>query len=140
MLSSQLGVGSLGNFSLGRIGSLSGFVSRPITPDGRTFLSSCCGDHIAYISPEEIIDYALNWVGTSRQCLADDETIIASSWEASGIDVETYPSYIQPDGKTTTVWLTGGYIGSSYIVTNTIRTSGGRTLRKSFVVEVQDNL
>jgi hypothetical protein len=39
---------------------------------------------------------------------------------------------------TTTVWLSGGAVGSTYQVTNTIVTGVGRTDQRTLLVAIQD--
>lgn len=69
-----------------------------------------------------------DWLGT--------DTIASSSWSAddTGISVE---SSTHTD-KTTTVWLSGGVVGKTYRVVNTIVTTGGRTEVKSIKINVKE--
>ena len=79
--------------------------------------------------PDEVLDYELDW--TDR--LAGD-TISTSSW--------TVPTGITKasDTKTTTVttvWLSGGTIGTKYELTNRIVTAGGRTMDQSVDISIK---
>lgn len=73
--------------------------------------------------PEEILDYRMDW--TDR--LEDSETITVSVWEVieGSVEMEASPA---PSiaGSTTKVWLSGGTLGETCIVTNHITTSTGR--------------
>ena len=83
--------------------------------------------------PDAILDYSVDWsawLGT--------DTIATSTWTlTTGIS--------QPVGKpatntttTTTVWLSGGKVGETYVVRNEIVTAAGRTDDRSFTVQVTD--
>lgn len=75
-----------------------------------------------------VLDYQVDW---SDWLIGD--TISASSWTvASGLtkdsDVHTSTS--------ATVWLSGGTVGQTYEVVNTITTAAGRTDYRTLLVEV----
>ncbi|MCC6364928.1 MAG: hypothetical protein IT165_15530 [Bryobacterales bacterium] len=80
--------------------------------------------------PNAVLDYSIDWT----RWLAGDQ-IAASEWiVASGLTK-------MADSKTATsatVWLSGGTAGQSYIVTNRITTSAGRTEDRSFTVRVEE--
>lgn len=79
--------------------------------------------------PDSVLDYGLDW----SSWLADGEIISTSSWTAeSGITVDSDSK----DSSSTTVWLSGGTDGESYLVTNTITTSGFRTVERSIRIMV----
>jgi len=80
--------------------------------------------------PNAVLDYAIDWT----RWLAGDQ-ITTSEWLLpAGLtkiaDTKTASS--------TTVWLSGGTAGQSYIVTNRITTSGGRTEDRSFTIRVEE--
>jgi hypothetical protein len=76
-------------------------------------------------TPQETKDYSLDW---SADLAAD--TIATSAWTISPGD----PTVAQASATTTlaTVWISGGIVGNTYDVTNSIVTAGGRTLTKTF--------
>jgi len=80
--------------------------------------------------PNDVLDYNIDW----SQFLGDD-TISSSSWTVpAGIDKVT-------DSKTdtvTTIWLSGGVAGQTYLITNRIITAGARIKDKSFSVYVAE--
>lgn len=82
-------------------------------------------------TPSELEDFEIDW---SQRGLGPD-TIASSSWTTSApadlqIASSPAPSFTSTNA---TAWLDNGTAGTSYIVTNTITTSGGRTLQESFV-------
>jgi len=80
--------------------------------------------------PNAVLDYSIDW----PRWLAGDQ-IAASEWiVASGLTK-------MAESKTatsTTVWLSGGTAGQSYIVTNRITTAAGRTEDRSFTIRVEE--
>jgi hypothetical protein len=89
--------------------------------------------------PDEDLDYMINWLNSDlplgrRPYLSEEEVIVTSQWivpagltshDASATDT------------TTTIWLSGGSVRSSYTVTNRITTNMGRTVDRSFIVLVK---
>jgi hypothetical protein len=80
--------------------------------------------------PTAILDYGWTWLDE-----LNGDVISASTWTA--------PDGITIDGDyntttTTTVWLSGGTVGVSYLVTNHIVTAGGREDDRSFVIRVRE--
>lgn len=83
--------------------------------------------------PDEVLDYEIDW--TAR---LSSDTI--SNSPLSSI-------WILPDGlikdddlqtdSTTTIWLSGGTLGSSYVLTNRIKTVGGRTMDQSVKLQIK---
>lgn len=80
-------------------------------------------------TPLEVEDFEIDW---SQRGLGTD-TITASSWESSSPDLVIDSPASSFTNTTATVWLSAGIADTSYIVTNTITTAGGRTLEESFV-------
>jgi hypothetical protein len=79
--------------------------------------------------PQETLDYRLNW----RARVPVGDKIIESSWTSpSGIikGISTYTDY------TTTLWLSGGTIGTTYSFTNTVITYEGRIMEQTVKVRV----
>jgi concanavalin A-like lectin/glucanase superfamily protein len=81
--------------------------------------------------PQATTDYSIDW---TMPLTAASDTIKTSSWATDpGVAVakSTYVGYV------VTAFISGGTVGSSYSVTNTITTPGGRTLAQNFIVKVQ---
>lgn len=80
----------------------------------------------------ENLDYQIDWslwLGT--------DTINTSTWTidsglTKGLDLVA--------SNMTTVWLSGGVAGSTYVITNAITTFGGRTAQRSFIVVLDSQL
>ncbi|MCE9562111.1 MAG: hypothetical protein K8U57_08655 [Planctomycetes bacterium] len=92
---------------------------------------------VATKTPSELDDWQINW---ATRGLGSD-TISTSAWAVaaasdgalSDLGINT-PSPGKTD-TTTRVWLSNGIAGNSYLVTNTVTTSGGRELEESFIVD-----
>ncbi|MDE3060739.1 MAG: hypothetical protein KGJ06_06990 [Pseudomonadota bacterium] len=76
-------------------------------------------------TPAELLDWTINWA--SRGLGSD--TILTSEWSQSSEDFTV--SDTSNTGTTATFWLTGGTAGNTYTITNTVTTSGGRTLQET---------
>lgn len=79
---------------------------------------------------DAVLDYMVNWT----TWLASD-TIDTSTW--------TVPDGLTLDSSTetttaATAWLSGGTVGTTYEVVNTIVTAGGRTDYRTVTIEVID--
>lgn len=85
--------------------------------------------------PSTVSDYFLDW----SSWLDTGETITASVWTVpTGITQTTpAPSFTAEQTK---IWLTGGTIGESYVILNTITTSTGRQTAKTFTLTITDPL
>ena len=82
--------------------------------------------------PDAVLDYAVDW----SLWLAGDE-ISSSEWILEdGVDLEQVTAVNTPTKAT--VWLRGGEKGTTYLVTNRIVTSGGRTDDRTISVKVED--
>lgn len=80
--------------------------------------------------PNAVLDYTIDWT----RWLAGDQ-VATSEWL-----VPTGLTKVG-DSKTAssaTVWLSGGTAGQSYMVTNRITTTGGRTEDRSFTIRVEE--
>jgi len=79
--------------------------------------------------PDDILDYAVSWAAR----LAGD-TIVSSTWIVpDGITKDS-------DSKTdtvTTIWLSGGSVGTKYTLVNRITTAAGRQIDQSVAVSVR---
>jgi len=81
--------------------------------------------------PQAILDYSIEW----STWLVTGETISTSTW--------TVPAGLTKvsDSKTTTattVWLSGGTVGTAYTVTCHIKTSVNREDDRSFIIVVEE--
>ena len=71
---------------------------------------------------DSIIDYGFDW----GSCYLDpSDTIVSSIWTASSDELTIVSDGISPDGRSTSVVLSGGLNGSSYNITNRIALSDG---------------
>ncbi len=85
---------------------------------------------LPFKDPDEVLDYVLDW---SPRILTD--TIDTSIW--------IVPSGITKDSDTntvtsTTIWLSGGTIGTAYVLTNRITTADGRTMDQSCKIKIKE--
>lgn len=80
--------------------------------------------------PNATLDYAVDW----SRWLAGDE-IATSTWI---IPVGLTALGASNTPTKATVWLAGGVVGQSYVVTNRITTTGGRTEDRSFTLLVKE--
>lgn len=80
--------------------------------------------------PDEILDYQFNWAQADGGRLETGETIIASYFSVEEGDVVIDSDTFIPTGLTT-VWLSGGTLGTSSVIRNRIVTSEDRTYDKS---------
>ena len=91
---------------------------------------------LARKDPSDVLDYAIDW---EDALAADSDTISTSNWSTSspaGLTVESSPA---PSivGFVTTVWASGGTPYTTYGLTNTIVTTGGRTYQRTISIPVQ---
>lgn len=91
-------------------------------------------------TPASEWDETIDWTCASRGL--GDDTIDTSAWAFTGDDDDLVLSddSIAEDGLSTTIWLSAGTLGAFYAVTNTVVTSGGRTLTETFQVEMVANI
>uniref|UniRef100_A0A6M3IPQ6 Putative tail protein n=1 Tax=viral metagenome TaxID=1070528 RepID=A0A6M3IPQ6_9ZZZZ len=86
--------------------------------------------------PGEKLDYAFDWDDdTQGPYLESGETISASAWVVPSGITEVSASYTDTITK---IWLSGGTEGTSYELENTITTSEGRIVVRSFIVVVEE--
>jgi len=80
--------------------------------------------------PSSVLDFGFDW----SDWLDTDDSVSTSTWNVpTGItrDSDTNTS------TTTTIWLSGGTVGSKYKITNRMVTANGRTVERSFYVKVE---
>ena len=80
--------------------------------------------------PDAVLDYEIDW----SDWLVTD-TISASTWTAdTGLTVDS-DSFTD---TATTVWLSGGVVGTSYEVVNHIATASGREDDRTIVIKCKN--
>lgn len=86
--------------------------------------------------PEDVIDYSLNWVGTSQAMgLAYGKTIQVSSWTVPVGLVKVNDSH---DGAATTIRISGGTKGRVYDLINHVTLTDGQEFDQSVKITVKD--
>lgn len=95
-----------------------------VTHDGTTIPTAPPKD------PDSRIDYGFDWTNW----LASGETISTSTWV-----LETGLTYVSDttNGNITTVMISSGTIGYTYIITNRITTNEGRQEDRSMYITVK---
>lgn len=77
--------------------------------------------------PDEVLDYELDWADeTTGPRLVTGETLLTSDFSVVEGDVVINSELFTADGITT-VWLSGGTVGTLCKILNRVTTSGGRT-------------
>lgn len=79
-------------------------------------------------TPTEKLDYRVDWA-----TWLGADTITTSTWT-----VPTGLTSVTQSNTTTdaTIWIESGSVGTSYILTNSIITTGGRKSTRSFILNV----
>ncbi len=82
--------------------------------------------------PDAVLDYSVDW----SAWLAGDQ-IASSEWllEQGALIEKVTDTFTATKA---TVWLRGGQVGTTYLVTNRIVTVGGRTDDRTISVKVED--
>ena len=81
--------------------------------------------------PDEILDYELDW----SKRLVKDDAITESVWRVpEGLTTQDTILF----SPFTSVWLTGGTIGETYSIVNTIKTEAGRKWVQTVKLKIQD--
>lgn len=80
--------------------------------------------------PGDTMDYSVSWYHLG------DDSIVTSTWTADGLTVVSSST----TGLVTTVFASGGTDGATGSLTNTIVTSGGRTLQRTIYIAVKDGI
>lgn len=78
--------------------------------------------------PVEVLDYEVNWttkISADDPIVSSTFIIIAPPDSSLAIQSQSYTAL------TTTVWLTGGTLGQTYDLRNTIETAGNRIFDQS---------
>jgi hypothetical protein len=87
--------------------------------------------------PNDVLDYSLDW-RTYRLVVGDN--ISASTWftDSTGSPPDLTMDSDNFDADVTTVWLSGGVAGTTYIVTNRVTTDAGRSMDQSVKLKVKE--
>ena len=81
--------------------------------------------------PDAVKDYPLDW---GKEWLVDGDTIATSTWDVpSGLNEGTHTNTTTE----TVAWISGGTLGQSYVITNTIVTANGRTDQRSILIRIR---
>jgi hypothetical protein len=85
--------------------------------------------------PDTTLDYKKDW--SLWLAASGNDTIVASSWlcSDSAITIDAKPSTFTTEEAT--VWLSGGTIDGSYVITNRITTDNGRVADSSLRIVVR---
>lgn len=89
--------------------------------------------------PDEVLDYKVDWIGTA----SDPGPLYGISDEISD-SLWVIPANISKESDTfddtsTTIWLSGGTAGETYVLLNRITTAGGRVFDQSVKLPMKDH-
>jgi len=89
-------------------------------------------------APNAVLDYPVDWADpTKGPWLAAGETISAATVTVdSGITVQSTAQTPVDAATKVTVWLAGGTLGTTYLVTVKVVTTSGRTDERSFRIRL----
>jgi len=82
--------------------------------------------------PNSVLDYTIDWT----DWLAASETISASSWTVPAGITQTTPAPSFTN-TVTTIWITGGTLGTDYDLVNHITTNQGREQDQTITLRVR---
>lgn len=87
--------------------------------------------------PDEHLDYGLDWSDVMRN---DEDTIESSDWSVAGADdaLGISPASFDEGAHVTALWLSGGTVGETYLLTNTIVTAGGRVYERTAEITIRE--
>ncbi len=80
--------------------------------------------------PHATLDYIFDWLAW-----LNGDTINASTWTVPAGITKVSDSFTS---ATTIIWLSGGTIKTTYLITNHITTTGGRQEDRSFTLSVKE--
>lgn len=81
------------------------------------------------MDPSDMLDHTLDLSG-----VIGTDTLQEVEWVATNITVQELMN--SHTARTATVWLSGGMVGKIATVTGTFRTVGGRTVERTFKIQV----
>lgn len=85
--------------------------------------------------PGDRKDYTIDW--RAELAAHGNDAISSSTWTVETGLTQATPAPSSAGGLTT-IWLSGGALDQDYTVTNTVSTTGGRILERSFEVLVRN--
>lgn len=89
--------------------------------------------------PDEVLDYKLDWLGTSADpgpLFGLSDAIANSLWVLpAGISKESDTF----DDGSVTIWLSGGTVGETYLILNRITTDDGRVFDQTVKIKMKDH-
>jgi len=89
--------------------------------------------------PNEILDYDIEWNGTSTQPgRAYLDPLTDSQWLITGGDGALVLGSSSFSTTATKIWLSGGTLNKQYTITNRVVTTGGRTMDKSALLTIRE--
>lgn len=80
--------------------------------------------------PDAVLDYQIDW-----SAWLDSDTITTSEWIVPDGIVKDSDSHTD---TAATIWLSGGTLNTTYLVTNRITTAAGRTDDRTIRITVRD--
>lgn len=80
--------------------------------------------------PDEVLDYLVDW--SARLSVGD--AIASSTWIVPAGIVKDSDSF---NDTTTTIWLSGGTVGTTYDITNRITTDGARVMDQTMRLKLK---
>lgn len=83
--------------------------------------------------PQSRLDYKVKW---TRWLAAVGDTIAASTWTSADAALVVENSTFT--NTETIVWVRGGVAGATYLITNRIVTSQGRTDERTLKIKIKD--
>jgi hypothetical protein len=85
--------------------------------------------------PDEVVDYSLDWGGTSiKPGRSYGDVIMSSTWTVPVGLVKNSDSFT---ATSTTIWLSSGTEGTTYKLNNRVVTSGGRTWDQTVKLKIK---
>lgn len=79
--------------------------------------------------PDEVVDYSVEWAPR-----LGDDAIDSSTWI---VPVGLTQGTVGVVGTVTTIWLSGGTLGTTYEIINRVVTTGGRTYDETITLEIK---
>lgn len=83
--------------------------------------------------PQDVLDYGFDW----SNHLADDDTIVAVTFQTSNAELGVLSTNFTDTNAY--VWLYGGVVEQTYLVTMHITTDKGRQHERTFAVQCGEN-
>lgn len=87
--------------------------------------------------PQDVLDYGLKWKDWLKQYDGSTDSILSSAWSYTGPDEALTLDGDYLDDEVTGVWLSGGTVGKTYIVTCHVVTAGSREADRSMAIRIE---